>query len=51
METSYLCPDCGAEHADPADATLGHRVRCLGCQIEIDLAFEIRMMVRTPIAA
>ena len=51
METSYLCPDCGAPHADPADAGLGLRIRCLDCQIEVDLAFEISLMVRTPIAA
>jgi DNA-directed RNA polymerase subunit RPC12/RpoP len=51
METSYLCPDCGAEHADQADATLGHRIRCLDCQVEVDLAFEIRLMVLEPLAA
>jgi hypothetical protein len=50
MET-YICPDCGAGHDEPADADLGHRVRCLGCQIEIDLAFEIRMMPAPPLAA
>ena len=51
METSYLCPDCGAPHADPADAGLGPSVRCLDCQIEVDVAFELSLMVRTPIAA
>jgi hypothetical protein len=43
MET-YLCPDCGHAHHEPGDATLGHRVLCLDCQIEIDLAIELLMM-------
>ena len=51
MDTTFLCPDCGAEHADPADAGLGHQVRCLDCQIEIDLAIEIRLSVPERIAA
>lgn len=50
MET-YLCPDCGHDHGDPGEATLGHRVRCLDCQIEVDLAFEIRFAVPAPLAA
>jgi hypothetical protein len=50
MET-YLCPDCGHAHDEPGEATLGHRVRCLDCQIEIDLAFEIRMTRPQPLAA
>lgn len=52
METSsYLCPDCGAGHEEPAEATLGHQVRCLDCQIEVDLAFEIRMTPPPRVAA
>jgi DNA-directed RNA polymerase subunit RPC12/RpoP len=51
METTYLCPDCGHAHDEPGEATLGHRVRCLDCQIEIDLAFELRMMPAAAIAA
>jgi DNA-directed RNA polymerase subunit RPC12/RpoP len=51
MDTSYCCPDCGDEHRDPAEATLGHRVRCLACQIEIDLALEIRAIPIPLIAA
>ena len=31
MDDICLCPDCHAEHRDPIDATLGHRVRCLAC--------------------
>jgi hypothetical protein len=51
MERSFLCPDCNAEHDEPGEATLGHTVRCLDCQIEIDLAFEIRMMPAALVAA
>ena len=48
---SYLCPDCSAEHDEPGAATLGHQVRCLDCQIEIDLALELRFMPVLPVAA
>jgi len=51
MDTPYLCPDCGAAHEEPGEATLGHRVRCLNCQIEIDLAFALRMTPAPKIAA
>lgn len=51
METTYCCPDCGDAHDEPAQAVLGHRVRCLDCQIEVDLAFEIRMMPLPLVAA
>ncbi len=51
METPYLCPDCGDAHGQPAEAALGHQVRCLDCQIEIELAIELRTIVLTPIAA
>ncbi|HEY4441191.1 MAG TPA: hypothetical protein VGN14_12100 [Candidatus Elarobacter sp.] len=51
MDTWYCCPDCGAEHLDPAEPILGHQVRCLDCQLEIDLAFEIRTLPAPLIAA
>jgi DNA-directed RNA polymerase subunit RPC12/RpoP len=51
MDTSYCCPDCGDEHSDPAEATLGRLVRCLDCQIEIDLALEIKAIPIRLIAA
>jgi DNA-directed RNA polymerase subunit RPC12/RpoP len=51
MDTAFLCIDCGAAHFEPADATLGHRVRCLDCQIEIDLSFELANLPRPQIAA
>ncbi|HEY6236187.1 MAG TPA: hypothetical protein VIW69_13895 [Candidatus Elarobacter sp.] len=51
METRYLCPDCGHEHDEPGVATLGLRIRCLDCQIEIDLAFELTIVSIPPIAA
>ena len=51
METSYLCPDCGHEHDEPGIATLGLRIRCLDCQIEIDLAAELTTVTVRPIAA
>ena len=50
MDTPYCCPDCGDEHRDPADAVLGRANRCLDCQIEIDLALELRAFP-TPLAA
>jgi len=43
MDTSFLCPDCGADHVEPAEAVLGLVIRCLDCQIEVDLALEIRL--------
>ena len=44
-------PDCSAEHDEPGEATLGHHVRCLDCQIEIDLALELRFMPMAQVAA
>jgi len=37
----FFCPDCGDEHDEPGQATLGFRVRCIDCQIETDLAIEL----------
>src|SRR5260370_34399495 len=51
MDTSYCCPDCGDEHRNPAEATLGREVRCLDCQIEIDLALEFKALPIPQIAA
>ena len=51
MDTSYCCPDCGDEHSDPAEATLGRLVRCLDCQIEIDLSFELANLPWPQLAA
>jgi hypothetical protein len=51
MDTIFLCVDCRAAHAEPAEATLGHRIRCLECQIEIDLSFELANLPRPQIAA
>jgi hypothetical protein len=51
METTYLCPDCGHQHHEPAVAVLGLRVRCLDCQIEIDLTLELQAMPHPQIAA
>ena len=45
MYTPFLCPDCGDEHGQPADATLGHHLRCLDCALEVELAIEIRSIV------
>jgi len=51
METPFLCPDCSDEHGQPAEATLGHQVRCLDCQIEIELALELRFVHVMQVAA
>lgn len=50
MEHPYRCPDCGADHDEPGEAVLGHRVRCLDCLIEIDLAIELQSLPH-PLAA
>jgi hypothetical protein len=41
MELTFRCPDCRADHDQPAEAALGLFVRCLDCQLEIDLALEL----------
>jgi hypothetical protein len=51
MNTTFVCTDCGAAHAEPAEASLGHRIRCLDCQIEVDLSFELANLPRPQIAA
>ncbi len=51
METSFHCPDCGHADDEPALATLGFRIRCLDCQIEVDLAFELRTLSVPQVAA
>jgi len=51
MNFSYVCPECGAEHDEPGEATLGLHIRCLDCQIEVDLAEELRTATPPPIAA
>ena len=35
MET-YICRDCGAEHDEPLEATLGHFALCFTCAVERD---------------
>lgn len=37
MDTSYFCPDCRLEHAQPASAALGHRVACIDCALTADI--------------
>jgi len=51
METPYLCPDCSDPHDQPGEAALGHRVRCLDCLIEIELAIELRFIPAQQVAA
>jgi DNA-directed RNA polymerase subunit RPC12/RpoP len=51
MDTIFVCPDCGAEHDEPAEATLGISVRCLDCHIEIELALELDRRSVPPLAA
>ncbi|HTW82523.1 MAG TPA: hypothetical protein VMD91_00490 [Candidatus Sulfotelmatobacter sp.] len=51
MDVWFECPDCGADHDQPAEAGLGLRVRCLDCQIEIDLARELELMPAPRVAA
>lgn len=40
MEDTYLCPDCRCEHADPAEAVLGHVARCIGCAMLLEILAE-----------
>ncbi len=51
MDTHFLCPDCGDAHADPGEAGLGHRARCSDCQLEVDLAVELTLVVTARPAA
>lgn len=51
MDTRFLCPDCGDEHDEPGEATLGLHVRCLDCQIEVDLALELKALPIERVAA
>jgi hypothetical protein len=53
MEAQFLCTDCGSEHAEPADARLGHLVICLDCTIESELLIheDALVIVARPIAA
>lgn len=37
MEDIYLCPDCHTEHTEPAEARLGHLVRCTSCLLLLEL--------------
>ncbi len=41
MDKALICPECGDAHHEPGAATMGHRVLCLECQIEVDLAGEL----------
>jgi hypothetical protein len=45
MERPYICPDCGLEHDEPADARLGSLVPCLDC------AIADRELVAAPVSA
>ncbi len=33
MDETFFCPDCGAEHLEPIEATLGHFARCVDCVV------------------
>lgn len=34
MDRFFFCPLCRADHKDPADPLLGHRVICLECALD-----------------
>jgi hypothetical protein len=53
METLFICTDCGAEHHEPADARLGHRVICVVCMTanEIALLADVGPPVAPALAA
>jgi hypothetical protein len=38
MDELFLCPDCYELHDEPAEATLGHLVRCLACDLAAETA-------------
>ena len=44
MDTPFVCPECRDAHDEPGTAALGHKVLCLDCQMEIDLAAELAAM-------
>ncbi|MFN2461879.1 MAG: hypothetical protein ABR591_14555 [Candidatus Velthaea sp.] len=52
MERPFFCSDCACEHADPADARLGHLVPCIDCSLTSEvIAYQIAVVVRPAIAA
>lgn len=38
MDEPLFCPDCHQLHAEPAEASLGHLVRCLTCELSVAVA-------------
>jgi hypothetical protein len=52
MDRPFLCPDCGIAHDEPADAGLGHLVRCLDCALSIEIAaYQVEIVTVPDIAA
>ncbi len=46
MDELFLCPDCYELHDEPAEATLGHLVRCLACDLDAKAALmEARPLI------
>jgi hypothetical protein len=37
MDEQLHCPDCHADHLEPAEAVLGHLARCLACALAADV--------------
>jgi hypothetical protein len=49
MDIQFICPDCGGEHLEPADARLGHLVVCLDCAAAAEnTAYRIRLTTSEP---
>ncbi|HXP94395.1 MAG TPA: hypothetical protein VN905_13070 [Candidatus Binatia bacterium] len=50
MEEVMVCPDCNREHSDPGEASLGLRVRCIDCALDLELAFVATVLVHVAVS-
>ncbi len=46
-----VCPDCSREHSDPGEASMGLRVRCIDCALDLELAFVATALVHVAVPA
>ena len=52
MDEQLLCPDCRELHTEPAEATLGHLVRCWACVLAAEVVLAAESAERSaPLAA
>jgi hypothetical protein len=51
VEEVMVCPDCSREHSDPGEASMGLRVRCIDCALDLELAFVATALVHVAVPA